>query len=252
MSVMPFFKNFFASQGENATRRVVRAMVELDPETASKADLMTMEQDLDRAGVAIAKLRADLTQEHHELDAVEAQYTELMGAAEVLKKRLEDPNTDHASVSASLDRLLAKIETMVPQLDRGRQMVKDTESLLHDAEAAYQTKAESLRSAKQNLEAAKHDLAHAKIEENRSKERAEQAAVVAGLKESPNNLTTALNSLQSATQDARQRAEANNMKASALSSAKESAEDKNIASALKEANPKTEKSLDERLSSLRR
>src|SRR5690348_8164757 len=119
MSMLPFFKNFFNAQGEKATQRVVKALVELDPETASKADLQTMEQDLDRAGRAIAKLRADLTQERHELDAVEKQYTELMGAAEVLKKRIA-AGTD-ASVNASLAKLIVKIEATVPELDRDRQ-----------------------------------------------------------------------------------------------------------------------------------
>lgn len=250
MSVMPFLRNFLAAQGDNVTKGVVKAMVELDPESASKADLATMEQDLDRAGRAIAKLRADLVSEQKELEAVEKQYGQLMGAAEVLQKRIA-AGAD-ASVQTSLTNLLNKIEHIVPELDRDRQTVKDTESLLHEAETAYAAKAEGLRQAKHNLEDAKHDLAHAKIEEERADERAQQAAVVAGLKESTtSNLSTALNSMRAAASDARQRAESHNMKAAALTG-DEAAEDANVKSALAEANPVPEKSLSDRLNSLRR
>ncbi len=157
-------------------------------------------------------------------------------------------------MNASLASLVAKIEHMAPELDRDQKDVESTRALLSEAEAAYQQKAEALTNAKKNLDSARHDLQHARIEEERSAERARQAATVAGLRTSPTSgLTVALNVMQQSAQEARQRAEAMNMKAQALSHLKEATADQNVAAALAEVRGTTStKSLSDRLSALRR
>jgi hypothetical protein len=90
--------------------------------------------------------------------------------------------------------------------------------------------------------------------EERSAERARQAATVAGLRTSPTSgLTVALNVMQQSAQEARQRAEAMNMKAEALSHLKDATADQNVAAALAEVRGTAPtKHLSERLSALRR
>jgi ribosomal protein S15P/S13E len=180
-----------------------------------------------------------------------------MAAAELLQKRIADPGTPEAqrqSLNASLASLVAKIEHMAPELDRDKKDVESTRSLLSEAEAAYQQKAEALTNAKKNLDSARHDLQHAKIEEERGAERARQAATVAGLRRSPTSgLTVALNVMQQSAQEARERAEAMNMKAQALSHLKEATADQNVAAALAEVRGTAPtKSFSDRLSALRR
>jgi chromosome segregation ATPase len=216
-----------------------------------------MEQDLDNAGRMIAKLRTDLTHEQTEFDSIGGQYHELMAAAELLQKRIGDPGTpdlQKQSLNASLATLVAKIEHMAPELDRDKRDVESTRTLLAEAEAVYQQKAEALTNARKNLDSARHDLQHARIEEQRSVERARQAATVAGLRSSPTSgLTVALNVMQQSAQEARQRAEAMNMKAEALTHLKEATADQNVAAALAEVRGTVPtKSLSERLSALRR
>jgi chromosome segregation ATPase len=257
MSLLPFVRNFIGVKGDSAAAGFVKALVQLDPESATIADLRTMEQDLDKAGRMIAKLRADLAHEQTEFDSIAGQYHELMAAAELLQKRIADPATSAAqkqSLNASLASLVQKIEHMAPELDRDRKDVEDTRALLSEAERVYQQKAEALTSAKKNLDSARHDLQRATLEEERSAERARQAAAVAGLGASPTSgLTVALNSMQQSAQEARQRAEAMNMKAQALSSLKDAAADQNVAAALAEVRGTTSNlSLSERLSALRR
>lgn len=256
MSLLPFVRNFIGVKGDNAAAGVVKALVQLDPESATIADLRTMEQDLDKAGGMIAKLRADLAHEQIEYDSIGGQYHELMAAAELLQKRIADPGTAEAqrpSLNTSLASLVEKIEQMAPELDRDKKDVESTRALLSEAEAVYQQKAEALTKAKKNLDSARHDLQHARIEEERSAERARQAAAVAGLGASPTSgLTVALNVMQQSAQEARQRAEAMNMKAQALSHLKEATADQNVAAALAEVRGTASKSLTDRLSALRR
>jgi chromosome segregation ATPase len=253
---LPFVRNFIGVKGDNAAAGLVKAMVQLDPESATIADLRTMEQDLDKAGGMIAKLRADLAHEQLEYDSIGGQYHELMAAAELLQKRIADPGTPEAqrqSLNASLAALVQKIERMAPELDRDKKDVESTRALLSEAEAVYQQKAEALTNAKKNLDSARHDLQHARIEEERSAERARQAASVAGLARSPTSgLTVALNVMQQSAQEARQRAEAMNMKAQALGHLKEATADQNVAAALAEVRGTASMSLTDRLSALRR
>src|SRR5215472_755396 len=74
MSLLPFLRNFIGVEGDNAAAGVVKALVQLDPDSATIADLRTMEQDLDNAGRMIAKLRADLAHEQAEFDSIGDQY----------------------------------------------------------------------------------------------------------------------------------------------------------------------------------
>jgi chromosome segregation ATPase len=257
MSLLPFVRNFIGVKGNSAAAGVVKALVQLDPDSATVADLRTMEQDLDKASGAIARLRAELAHEQIEFDSISGQYHELMAAAELLQKRIADPGTaemQRQSLNASLASLVQKIEHMAPELDRDKKDVEGTRALLSEAEAIYQQKAEALTNAKKNLDSARHDLQHARIEEERSAERARQAASVAGLATSPiSGLTVALNVMQQSAQEARQRAEAMDMKAEALSHLKEATADQNVAAALAEVRGTTvTSSLSDRLSALRR
>lgn len=257
MSLFPFVKNFLGVKGDQAAQGVVQALVQLDPEGASIADLRTMGDDLDRAGQAIAKLRGELAREQKEFDVIDKQYGELMAAAELLQKKIDNPSTtdgQKAELQKSLASLVGKLEHMAPELDRDKKEVADTQALLTEAEEAYKAKAEALAGAKQNLEHARHDLQRAKIEEERSKQRAEQAAVVAGLKKAPTSgLTVALDAMQKSADAARQRAEASNMKAAALTQARDVSVDKNVAEALAQVRGTTSpQSLGDRLAALKR
>lgn len=256
MSTVPFIRNFFGAKGHDAARSVVTALVRLDPEAASRADLATMEQDLDRAGEVIAKLRTELSKEHGAFDKINERYHDLMGAAETMQRRIADPVTASdkvTSLQASLTAVLGQIEIMAPELDRDKQDVDSTTSLLADAEKAYQEKAAALRGAKQNLDAARHDLQHASIEEERAKSRAAAASVVAGLSSSPTGLSVALNVMHEEATAARERASSATMKISALASAGGVDVDANIADALSESKGAPgESSLSDRLNALKR
>jgi len=255
VSLIPFARSFFAVKGNQATVAVTKALVQMDPDGASAADLRVMEADLDRAGALISKLRKELAQEQREYQAVNTQYRELMAAAELLKTRIDAaPDDGKASLEASLSALLDRLDHMVPEVDREHHDVEATQELLTETENAYKEKAKALTEAKAELERTRHDLQHANLQEERARERAQRAAEVAGLRQSSTNgLNVALNMMKDSADEARQRAESADMKAGALKNARAASQDENVAAALQEVRGQNSpKSLSDRLAALRK
>lgn len=250
-----FLAAFAGEKGKELADGMTKALVNLDPDAASEADLRVMEQDLDAAGKMLQKLRSELTQEQEAFDRINTQYTRMMGAAEVLQKQIDDPANieKKASLEVSLNSLLVKIESMVTELDADKHDVSATQSLLAETETAYKEKADALVHARQNLDRAKHDLQHASLEESRAKQRANTAAEVAGLRQSGNGgLNTALDAMRRSANEARDRAAAAELKANTLKSVtNNSEEDPNITAALGEASGVSTQSLTDRLAALK-
>jgi chromosome segregation ATPase len=235
MSLLSFTKCFIGAGGEQAATALTTAMVKMAPETATAAQLKNMEQDLDAAGQLIARLQRELTDEHRAYDAINARYTQMMGAAENLQHQIDGASFMKEPLQASLATLVAQIEEMVPELDQDKKDIDATQSLLTDAEAAYQAKAAALTGAKAKLDRARHDMAHATIEEQRAASRAEAARAVAGLSSGSGNgsgINIALDAMTRTAQQTRDRAAALDMKAKALTGAKTAEEDPNIAAAM--------------------
>src|SRR5260370_12816161 len=88
MSLLSFTKCFIGAGGEQAATALTTAMVKLAPETATAAELKNMEGDLDAAGQLISRLQRELIDERHAYDAINARYTQMMGAAENLQHQI--------------------------------------------------------------------------------------------------------------------------------------------------------------------
>ena len=237
MSLLSFTKCFIGAGGEQAATALTTAMVKMAPETATAAELKNMEQDLDAAGQLISRLQRELTDERHAYDAINARYTQMMGAAENLQHQIDAASFLKDPLETSLATLVAQIEEMVPELDQDKKDIDSTQALLTEAEAAYQAKATALTGAKAKLTRAKNDMAHATLEEQRAASRAETARAVAGLSSgsgsgSGSGINVALDAMTRTAQATRDRAAALDMKAKALSGAKTAEEDPNIAAAM--------------------
>jgi hypothetical protein len=216
---------FIAAFGLIKTKKIAKDLTNMlaltDKDVAGKADLTVKEKNLDAAGVLLTQLRAAHAHETQEFERLDTLYHQHLTAAEQLKNRLEDPNTavnDRAAIEAGLNDLVAKLEKMSPDLEQHRQDVEESAALLNEATAAYEEKAADLKRAKQQLEEAQRDLARAQIANERSKEHAETAARVAGLRDGDDQggLNVALSAMQQEAAKLRANAEANRMKASVL------------------------------------
>src|SRR5712671_2631301 len=234
MSLLSFTKCFIGAGGEQAATALTTAMVKMAPETATAAELKNMEQDLDDAGQLISRLQRELSDERHAYDAINARYTQMMGAAENLQHQIDTAGFLKEPLQASLATLVAQIEEIVPELDQDKKDIDATQALLREAEAAYQAKATALTGAKAELNRARNDMVHATLEEQRAASRAETARAVAGLSSGsgPSGINVALDAMTRTAQTTRDRAAALDMKAKALSGAKAAEQDPNIAAAM--------------------
>jgi chromosome segregation ATPase len=253
--MLNFLKHLTVAGGAQMANQITTELVKLAPETASAAQLSQMEEDLDKVGNLITDLRRELTEEQAAYDAVNARYTQMMGAAERLQSQIDteaDP-ARKASLEASLAALVAKIEEVVPEVDSTKHEVDETRAALKDTEAAYQEKASALTRSKGELERAKNDMHRAEIEEQRAAQRAERARQVAGLTKNGTDLTTATDVFKAAAAQSRAAAQTHDMKAKALRQSDAVSEDPNIAAAMSAAAGKpTDASIKDRLAALKR
>lgn len=236
--MLSFMRSFIGVKGEQIGQDIVRAIVDLDPESATQAQLDQMERDLDQAGAVIQKIRTDYDREVREAEAARKRNEQMLGAAEILQNKLATAaDGEKAALEASLGKLIAQLEEFAPQLAQEEQDVVEVKALLDDAQNAYRAKAEALGQAKARLERAKRDMQRAKIEEERAAEKAARAAEVAGLRQnSGSKLNVAVDAMQRRADEARAKAEASKLKATTLSSVvNPNAEDPNIAEALRQA-----------------
>lgn len=232
--MLSFLKHLTVAGGAQMADTITTELVKLAPETASAAQLGQMEEDLDKVGKLITDLRRELSEEQAAYDAVNARYTQMMGAAERLQGQADtetDP-TKKASVEASLNTLLSKIEQVVPEVDSTKHEVDETRAALADTEKAYSEKAKALTDSKSELSRAKNDMHRAEIEEQRAAARADRARQVAGLTTNGSDLTTATNVFKAAAAQSRANAQTLDMKAKALRTSDAVSDDPNIAAAM--------------------
>lgn len=225
---------FIAAFGLIKTKKIAKDLTNMlaltDKDVAGRADLTVKEKNLDAAGLLLTQLRAAHNHELQEFERLDTLYHQHLAAAEQLKNRLADPaltDADRGQIEAGLNDLVGKLEKMSPDLEQHRQDVDESAALLQEATAAYEEKAADLKAAKQQLDEAQRDLARAQISSERSKEHAEQAAKLAGLRseDQGSGLDTALNAMQQEAAKLRANAEANKLKAQALGKAPSAPDD---------------------------
>ncbi len=231
-----FVKALAEAHGQKAIQRVTDAIVDLDPATATEAQLHMMEQALDKVGVELSKFRAEAAREHADETATQQRYDRMKAAAATLNTRFEaetDPTTK-ASLETSLNGLLTTLEGVKAELDQHHQQSVDSDALVAETEEIYQQKASDLRSAKENLAKAARDLAAAHMQQEHAAEIAERAAEVAGLRDDKSDgLHAALDSMARQTAQAKADADAKRMKAAVLTHAEAGGmDDPNVKAAL--------------------
>ncbi|MBF0333649.1 MAG: hypothetical protein HQL40_08380 [Alphaproteobacteria bacterium] len=233
-----FLSIFAGIKGKKMIQEVTARITQIDPDTAVKADLVMLEQALDKASALVAELRASLNKEIREAEAAEAKFNQALKAAEILegKAASADPAAKPA-IEASLARLVAQIEELARIRDAEARDVTEAEQLLAESEAAHREKAAKLTVAKGSLDNAVREMKRATIEAERAKEKADAAARVAGLRgdDSASGIDVALNAMTAKTQALRQEAEAARVKREALTSNLSASGDANIDAALAEA-----------------
>ena len=233
----------------------VDALVRWDPQSASEAEMRSMEQHLDELGQQVARARPSYDKETREATAVQALSTQRMAAAEHLQSQIaaETEPAKKAELERSLTTLVTMLEQMVPEVDRERKDVVEAKEFLEMLEKTYADAGGKLREGRSQLERAQRDMARAGQQRQMAEQQAEVARRAAGLSTTTSSLNVALKSMQDAAARDLTNAEAANMKAKLLKPTQPEQDDANIARAMRSASGQSvaATSLTDRLAALR-
>jgi hypothetical protein len=254
-NMLQFFRNMVGVKADKAVQAGVDALVRWDPQSASEAELRTMEQHLDELGQQVARARQGYDKEAREAEAIQALSAQRMAAAEQLQSQLsaETDPSKKAELERSLTTLVTMLEQMAPEVDREKKDVVDSKDFLEMLEKTYAEAGGKLREGRSQLERAQRNMARAGQQRQMAEQQADAARRAAGLSTTTSSLNVALKSMQDAAARDLANAEAANMKAKLLKPTQPEQEDPNIARAMAAASgkPPTPTNLTDRLAALR-
>ena len=253
--MLQFIRNLAGVKTDQAVQAGVEALVRWDPQSASEAELRSMEQHLDELGQQVARARQSYDKEVREADTIQALSTQRMAAAEHLQTQLaaEADPAKKAALERSLTTLVTMLEQMAPEVDREKKDVVDAKEFLEMLEKTYTEAGGKLREGRAQLERAQRDMARAGQQRQMAEQQADAARRAAGLGTTTSGLNVALKAMQDSAARDLANAEAANMKAKLLRPTQPEQDDANIARAMDLAagKPAAPTSLSDRLAALR-
>ena len=107
----------------SAVNGAMEAIVRWDPQSATEAELRTMEQHLDELGQQVAKARQGYDKEQREADAIQTLSKQRMAAAEQIQHQMDTAGdaTQKTALEKSLTTLITMLEGMSADVEREKQ-----------------------------------------------------------------------------------------------------------------------------------
>src|SRR4051812_11733435 len=116
--MLSFIRNLVGVKTDQAANSAIAALVRWDPQSATEAELRTMEQHLDELGRRVSEARFAFDRERREADTIVQLSNQRMAAAEQLNQRIQgetDP-ARKAELERSLGTLVGMLEQMAPDV----------------------------------------------------------------------------------------------------------------------------------------
>lgn len=232
--MLGFIKNLFGVHAENAADEMVRILVEMDPKSATEAELRTMEDNLDKLGRELALARQSSDNETREAVEIRKLFQQRMAAADRLSEMMnaEENPAKKAELEKSLMTLLAMLEEMGPDIQREEEEAQEAKSFLDTIENAYTEAGARFKAARKELEQAERDMKRADMQKDQAKRQEEQAKRTAGLTRSSDSLGIALKSMRASADQKLAEADAAKRKTTLLTPTAVEKDDRNIAAAM--------------------
>src|SRR5215467_13067977 len=196
--MLAFLRNMVGVKADKAVQAGVEALVRWDPQSASEAEMRTMEQHLDDLGQQVARARQGYDKEQREAEAIQSLSAQRMAAAEHLQNQIntETDPARKAELERSLTTLVTMLEQMAPEVDRENKDVVDAKDFLEMLEKTYAEAGRKLREGRSQLERAQRDMARAGQQRQMAEQQADTARRAAGLSATTSSLNVALKSMQ--------------------------------------------------------
>lgn len=253
--MLAFIRNLVGVKADKAVQAGVEAIVRWDPQSASEAELRTMEQHLDNLGRQVATARQSYDREQKEAVAIQELSQQRMAAAERLQNQIsaETDATRKSGLERSLETLVTMLEQMAPEVEREKKDAVDAKDFLEMLEKTYADAGGKLKQGRSELERARRDMMRAGQQRQTAEQQAEAARRAAGLSSTTSSMTVALKAMQDTAARDLASADAALAKAKLLRPTRPEEEDPNIAAALAAAAGKAPKpqNLSERLAALK-
>lgn len=231
--VWRFLKHYGMNKASGILDDFASAVIAFDPQTASKAQILMMETELDKLGKRVAEAEAELRREHRETLELKQIYEQYMAAAQILEAKLsaEGESDKSADTEASLVRIIEKLELMKPEIEREEREDLEAEAWRGELRHAFEELAQKIRNADNELRSACRQMDVANLQKDRAVDQDYHARAAAGLTSSISSLSVALDSMNQETARVRAETEALKLKAGLLQTDRLDS-DPNIAAAL--------------------
>jgi chromosome segregation ATPase len=253
--MLRFIGNLIGVKADKAVQSGVEALVRWDPQSASEAELRSMEQHLDDLGRQVAQARQSYEREQKEADTIQALSHQRMAAAELLQKQVNEATdpSQKAQLEKSLETMVKMLEQMAPEVDREKKDAADAKDFLEMLEKTYAEAGGKLKEGRSQLERARRDMDRAGKQREFAEQQAEGARRAAGLTAATSSLTVALKAMQDSASRDLAAADAAAAKTKLLKPTHPEQDDPNIARAMDQAagKPVGPQSLSDRLAALK-
>lgn len=238
--VWRFLRHYGVDKATAVLEEFTAAVVQFDPESASRAQISMMEEERKKLGMRVAEAEREVAREKRETLDLKQDYEEHLKAARILEARLADQKDagETDALEASLAKVAGRLEEMNPEIVREEAEDREVEAWSRELRAAYDELGAKLRNAQGELTAARRQLDMATLQRERTMEEDRCAREVSGTTRSVHSMGVALNAMNRETAKVRHEMEV--LKASADSTAADNfVGDPNIAEALAAARGKT-------------
>jgi hypothetical protein len=226
-----------------------------DFNTMTEAQVSVMEEALDKASDKLAEAKRFCDKEVTEAEQLEKMYQKKLKAAEHLEGKIaaEKDADKNAALEYSLLTLLVELEEMIPIIEQEKLEADEAQQDVVELTELVNTAVDNLKGARKRLSGMQRELERAGIAKSKAEMRANNAAILAGIKKNTDSMSGIFNTLQSEIDKTQIQAESFKIKAESFKIKTD--EDPHIAAAMQEVSGEldvSKLSLSDRLSALQR
>jgi len=192
MSFLSFLGFYSKEKVNSVAREVTSAIVSIDPDGASEAQLNMMLEKLSDISKNVAKYRRAYEKDLAETEEWKNRLNRTISAIEVLEKDINNSSGSQADkIGDAIDSLLDEVEKIEVEISREESEDVEAKEILETYEKAEKSLAEKIKTARSNLRKMAQQLESAKAKKEMAEERLKAEKDTQGLGDSLDSLTIA-------------------------------------------------------------
>jgi hypothetical protein len=210
----------------NARNGMKEVVAEWNPEFATELEIEQMEKEFDKINAEITRAKNEMAREVGEYNVKLVAYNQILASAKILQ---EQGNTEKAMLQ------MDKAEAMSPDLEKEKAEAEEATEYFVAMQKEINEFAKKIAEGKEMIESKRRQAELAKLTAEREDRKAENARVLAGLKERTSGMTSLAQIYDKEREQAEQRADQSKRKAEIFTSvapSPEKEEDPEIAAAM--------------------